>query len=248
MLSSAESNRLCVVLVRTRNPLNIGAAARAMQNFGFRRLRVVHPYDPAFRDARSAVGAAEVLVLAEEFGSVAEAVADCTLVVGTTARRTRRAEHPVHSLKSAAPMILRELHDGRNTGRTAILFGSEKTGLTNQDLSHCHWRLEIPTSDVQPSLNLGQAVSICLYELVRGLEREHEARTAKPAASADLERVSQSWLDVLEASGYFGVEPATEREPSIRRFVHRLNLSREDAALLLGMLRQTLWKLRHREH
>ena len=71
-----------MVLVATRNPLNIGAAARAMSNFGFRRLRVVKPYEPAFREARSAVGASDVLASAEQFDNVADAVADCTLVVG----------------------------------------------------------------------------------------------------------------------------------------------------------------------
>src|SRR6266404_7904189 len=79
-------DNLRVVLVSSRNPLNIGAAARAMSNFGFSRLRVVNPYDRAFREARSAVGAAAaVLAGAEEYTNLAEAVADCTLVVGTTA-------------------------------------------------------------------------------------------------------------------------------------------------------------------
>ena len=73
------------MLVATRNPLNLGAAARAMSNFGFPCLRVVNPYAVAFREARSAVGATELLANAEEYASVAEAVADCTLVVGTTA-------------------------------------------------------------------------------------------------------------------------------------------------------------------
>ena len=87
MALPAELDRLCVVLVATRNPLNIGAAARAMSNFGVLRLRVVNPYDLAFREARSAMGAAKLLAGAEEFKSLAEAVADCGLVVGTTAVR-----------------------------------------------------------------------------------------------------------------------------------------------------------------
>src|SRR5450756_2704992 len=91
----AERDQLCVVLVAPRNPLNIGAAARAMSNFGFFHLRVVNPYEVAFREARSAVGASELLANAEEYKSVAEAVADCTLVVGTTAVRTRDLQHPV---------------------------------------------------------------------------------------------------------------------------------------------------------
>src|ERR1700720_3788436 len=87
--SQPQFARLRVVLVESRNPLNIGAAARAMSNFGFLHLRVVNPYEAAFREARSAVGAAELLANAEEYRTVAEAVADCTLVVGTTAVRHR---------------------------------------------------------------------------------------------------------------------------------------------------------------
>ena len=95
-----DPKRLCVVLVEPSNPLNIGAAARAMSNFGFLQLRVVNPYHVAFREARSAVGAASVLTNAEEYKSVADAVADCTLVVGTTAVRHRDLHHPLRRLEA----------------------------------------------------------------------------------------------------------------------------------------------------
>src|SRR5208283_535354 len=95
-------DNLCVVLVATRNPLNLGAAARAMSNFGFARLRVVNPYEVAFREARSAVGASGLLANAEEHKSVAEAVADCALVVGTTAVRHRELQHPLPRLEHGA--------------------------------------------------------------------------------------------------------------------------------------------------
>src|ERR1039458_6523587 len=91
----AELDQLCVVLVAPRNPLNIGAAARAMSNFGFLDLRVVNPYEVAYREARSAVGASEVLANAVEYKRLADAVADCTLVVGTTAVRHRELQHPL---------------------------------------------------------------------------------------------------------------------------------------------------------
>src|SRR5215471_3416191 len=90
---------LRVVLVNTRNPLNIGAAARAMSNFGFLHLRVVNPFELAFREARSAVGAAPVLKEAEEFKSLQEAVADCSLLVGTTALGRRDPQHTVRDLQ-----------------------------------------------------------------------------------------------------------------------------------------------------
>src|SRR6476660_8757544 len=103
--SKFKSDNLRVVLVDTRNPLNLGAAARAMSNFGFLRLRVVNPYEVAFREARSAVGAPELLANAEEYQSVAEAVVDCTVVVGTTAVRHRELQHPLKLLDEGAGLI-----------------------------------------------------------------------------------------------------------------------------------------------
>src|SRR5271168_4404736 len=94
---------LRVVLVAPRNPLNIGAVARAMSNFGAMHLRVVTPYEKAWREAKSAVGAAELLQRAEEFSSLREAIADCTLVVGTTAVGNREIRQPLHPLDQARP-------------------------------------------------------------------------------------------------------------------------------------------------
>src|ERR1039458_10407188 len=105
---SGHLDNLRVVLVATRNPLNIGAAARAMSNFGVRRLRVVNPYEAAFREARSAVGAAGLLARAEQYGSVAEAVADCRLVGGTTAAGRREVQHRVRRAGEGARGVHRE--------------------------------------------------------------------------------------------------------------------------------------------
>src|SRR5262249_54345939 len=131
---------LHVVFVATRNPLNIGAAARAMSNLGFLSLRVVNPYDVAWREARSAVCASAVLAKAEEFASVEEAVADCALVVGTTAATNRELQHALKPL----PIAGREIRKRMAKENVALLFGSEKRGLSNQDLAHCHWLLRIP--------------------------------------------------------------------------------------------------------
>src|SRR5260370_5988667 len=138
-----QRDRLRVVMVRTRNPLNIGAAARAMSNFGFVHRRLVNTYEPSFREARSAVGASALLSGAEQFQSVAEAVADCTLVVGTTAVGRRELHHPLRRLERGKALINKELR----SGRVALLFGSEKVGLSNQDLSHCHWLMQIPARE-----------------------------------------------------------------------------------------------------
>jgi TrmH family RNA methyltransferase len=133
--ASLELDRLRIVLVSSRNPLNIGAAARAMSNFGFSRLRVVNPYEKAFRQAVSAVGATDLLASAEEYENVADAVADCTLVVGTTAVRHREVQHPLRRLEYGGRLIRKHMA----SGKIAILFGSERYGLSKDDLSHCHW-------------------------------------------------------------------------------------------------------------
>src|SRR5579864_9393768 len=148
-------------MVATRNPVNLGAAARAMANFGFSRLRVVNPYEVAFREARSAVGAAPLLRSAEDFRTIGEAVADCRRVVGTTSVGHRELQHSIRRLEYGARLIRRALA----AGPVALLFGSEKFGLSNEDLSHCHWLMRIPTVSQNLSMNLGQAVSLCLYEL-----------------------------------------------------------------------------------
>ena len=240
-----DPDRLCVILVSTRNPLNIGAAARAMCNFGFHRLRLVHPYDLAFREARSAVGASAVLTDAEEFATVADAVADCTLVVGTTAIGHRQLQHPLQVLKEGAASILqhRTAHPD-HPSRVAVLFGSEKVGLSNDDLSHCHWLMHIPTSDQQKSMNLGQAVAVCLYEIVRESGLPSPSSEFPRASAEEVERVTTALLETLHTSEYIDAQSQDSREQVVRRMLRRMQLSTEDASTWLGILRQILWKLR----
>lgn len=244
-----EAQRVHVVLVETSNPLNIGAAARAMSNFGFTRLRVVNPYELAFREARSAMSGAPVLAQAEEFATLAEAVADCTLVVGTTAIGHRELLHRLHALQAAAPLIRHECA----AGAVALVFGAEKTGLSNDDLSHCHWLLHIPTHEQNLSMNLGQAVAVCLYELVRDEERGvrpavsavNDAEDSDRRASAgEVERISSVLLEALHISGYVNPIAVSSTEERVRRLVRRMNVSSEDAELWTGMLRQILWKVK----
>src|ERR1035437_8360828 len=155
VLLDSQRDLLNVVLVSPRNPLNIGAAARAMANFGLRQLAVVAPFDPTWREARSAIGAPDLLLNAVESVTLADAVASCTLVVGTGTLTYRKPEQPVIQLPELAPLVAEELARG---GRIALVYGSEKHGLTREDLSYCHILVEIPTDPRQPSMNLGQAV------------------------------------------------------------------------------------------
>jgi len=240
LLTPAELDRLRVVLVSTRNPLNIGAAARAMSNFGLRHLRVVNPFEPAFHEARSAVGASSVLSRAEYFKGVGEAVADCTLVVGTTAVRHRNLHHPLRQLEDGARPIRRRL----KSSRVALLFGSEKIGLTNEDLSHCHWLMRIPTREENISMNLGQAVAVCLYELIRDAKTPRLPEKLPPAKAAEVERITAMLLDALRESGFLDLRRVADSEQRIRRLVRRLNLPARDAVIWLGIFRQIVWKMR----
>jgi TrmH family RNA methyltransferase len=248
LYTPSQLDHLRVVLVNPRNPLNIGAAARAMSNFGFLHLCVVNPYELAFREARSAVGALPLLAHAEEFKTVGEAVADCTLVVGTTSVGPRELQHPVKRLEQGARLIRKRLA----ASRVALLFGSEKRGLSNEDLSHCHWLLRIPTREEHRSMNLGQAVAICLYELARDPHAAPPPEKRTAATASELERITSVLLDALRASGYLKSFPtaaqrrrsAAPTDEKIRRLVHRLHLSSSDADLCLGIFRQILWKSR----
>jgi TrmH family RNA methyltransferase len=239
---TATLDNLRVVLVAVRNPLNIGAAARAMSNFGVRRLCVVNPYAAAFREARSAVGASALLAKAEEYSTVAEAVADCRLVVGTPAAARRELQLPLRRLEEGARAIKRQVQ----TAPVALLFGSERVGLSNVDMSHCHWMMRIPSREEHGSMNLGQAVAVSLYELARGGKFSLAKSTSEagaPARSGDLERLTQLLLGVLFSSGYVKPRTGATTEEKLRRMVRRMSLKTGDTDLWLGILRQIAWKL-----
>jgi len=222
-------------LVAPRNPLNIGAAARAMSNFGFSRLRLVNPYHVAFQEARSAVHAHKILRDAEEFPSLAEAIADCSMVVGTTSLGHRELQHTLRAVEYGGRLIRKHLM----AAPVALLFGSEKFGLSNEDMSYCHWLLRIGT---EGSMNLGQAVAVCLYELVRNpIPPKPDKR--KPASAEELDRLTILLTEVLEKSGYVHSEGA---DAKIRRLVRRLGLAGHDAEIWLGMIRQIEWKLKNK--
>ncbi len=248
MLTPAEQARLSVVLVASRNPLNIGAAARAMSNFGFPQLRVVHPYEAAFREAVSAVDAEPVLSAAEEFDQIADAIADCSLIVGTTGGARRQLDEPLTSLEQGAELVRCALRSG---SRVAVLFGSEKTGLSNQDLSYCQLLLRIPTRTEHPSMNLGQAVAIVLYELVRATQLPAAAASISDlSTTAERERLIALLLEALSFGGLAHPAPNADRaavlmDEKLRGLVRRLSLTSPDLHQWLGLVRQILWKLQH---
>jgi TrmH family RNA methyltransferase len=234
------SAALRVVLVSPRNPLNIGAAARAMSNFGFSDLRLVNPYEVAFKEARSAVRARYILEQTRVFDSIAPAVSDCTLVIGTTAVGNRDLHVPLHRLETAGALI----RNAMESSRVALLFGSEKFGLSNEDMSYCHWLLRIPTREEHGSMNLGQAVAVCLYELRRSESAVEKRFDAPQAVTAeDLDRITSLLVDLLTRSGYVNERTSKSAELKVRRLVQRLGIRAADAETWLGMLRQILWKV-----
>jgi TrmH family RNA methyltransferase len=260
---SSHLDAISVVLVAPRNPLNIGAAARAMANFGFSRLTVVAPFEPHWREARSAVGAADLLKDARRTQCLAEAVADCTLVLGTGALNRRKPEQPVVALPALAPLVRHELDRG---GRVALVFGPEKRGLTRSDLALCHFLVEIPTHPRQPSMNLGQAVAVCLYELAtrppssaknpgapepalslsKGLDSEtwdSNSSANPPASSADLDRLAEV-IDAVMLAAHYSPPPMRQaNRHDLRLLLRRLALSQADVRRALGFFRRVLKRL-----
>jgi TrmH family RNA methyltransferase len=251
-LSSSQRDRIEVILVSPRNPLNIGAAARAMANFGFTRLTVVAPYAPHWREARSAVGAPQLLANARECATLAEAVAACTLVAGTGTLGPRKPEQRVLQLPGLSPMVNDALE---SSGRMALVFGPEKHGLTRDDLSFCHLLVEIPTDPAQPSMNLGQAVAVCLYELAVHAPLFSAGATRPSAAAPDLSgpAAQSGALDVLaavveqtmSAAGYSPRMMQTANRLDLRQFLRRIALSEADARRTLRLFRRILWRLNH---
>jgi TrmH family RNA methyltransferase len=242
---SIDRARIRVVLVRARNPSNIGAVARAMHDFGFRDLYVVNDFTVPFEGAKSAVDASDVLETAVTCATVAEAVAGCTLVVGTTAVGERDLRHPLLGLAEAGDRVRSEV--AGEGGQVAILFGSEKTGLSNEELSFCDLLLTIPMQEYEglrhPSMNLGQAVAVCLWEMVRPGEAP-EGVAVRAADAAEIERLMGLLYEVLDESEYTRRHAASASEEMVRRRLHRMRLETEDVPVWMGILRQVLWKMR----
>jgi TrmH family RNA methyltransferase len=266
---SAVTPSVDIVLVSPRNPLNIGAVARAMAHFGFDDLIVVDPFEPHWQEARSAVGAGAILRNAKRTESLAEAVAACTLVIGTGTVTHRKPEQPVVPLGEIAPILQQERTRG---GRIALVFGPEKHGLTREDLSRCQLFVEIPTNPRQPSMNLGQAAAVCLYELAaRALpypwiadrrrsphdtgfspydiapEPDQAPAPFAPAApSGSLDLLAAVIEQTMEAAGYSPASMRSANSHDLRLLLRRLAPGTRDTRRILGLFRRILWRLQSR--
>ena len=229
-----------VVLASPRNPLNIGAAARAMSNFGLTELRLVDAYRVAVDEVKSATHAGSVVEGAREFPSIAEAVGDTTLVVGTSSVGNREIQLPLYRLEDAARRIR------KHNGPTALVFGSEKSGLSNEEMSYCHFLMRIPTREPHGSMNLGQAVAVTLYELSRDHRWKATPALEQRLATVEVvDRFTGLVREALELSGYVNERVVESMDLKLRRLVRRMDLSSRDAIQWQGMIRQVLWKLRN---
>ena len=227
-------SRVAFVLVRPRNPNNIGAVARAMANFGIGDLRLVEPYAEAWDEARAAVGGEAVLKRARAT-TLTEAVADSQLVLGTGDGR-RAVRRPVVSLPGLVDYLRENLPEG---GRCSILFGSEKTGLRNSDLEHCRAVVRIPTSPQTPSMNLGQAAAVIAYELARLKAGEAPRLPRQPLATAGQTEDLVQWaLRALDRLGYMKETPEASKAERVRLALLRRPLSRQDAGFLRALLKR----------
>jgi len=232
-----------IILVRPQMPENIGAAARAMLNFGLERMRVVAPRDgwPSPKAVAMASGAGRILDAAGHYGSVAGAVADCDYVLATTARGrdlTKQVFAPDQAMADARALAA----SGKRVG---ILFGPERAGLENDDLLHAGAIVSVPVNPDFPSLNLAQCVLLLGYEWRR--EGGAASAGAVGLAAADLaprhevEILAGHWEARLEEAGFFFPEAkAAGMKRNLRNLWSRMPLTRADVQTLHGALRQIL--------
>ncbi|KKO11553.1 RNA methyltransferase [Pseudohongiella sp.] len=199
-----DLSRVHVVLVNTSHPGNIGATARALKNMGIPNLRLVDPRDyPSDVAMWRAVSATDVLERAKVFPTLVEAVADCSMVIGASAR-SRRMPWPMLSPRQCARHVLEEIQraTAEDSGQIALVFGREDTGLTNDELQQCHYHVQIPANEDYSSLNLAAAVMVVCYEVrVAMLEHAGETRLGADAPMYDPASEDEYW-DVPKADGH----------------------------------------------
>ena len=231
-----------IVLVEPAGPLNVGAIARVMKNFGLHNLVLVNPQcDPLSLEARQmAVHAMDILEAAQQVATLPEALQGCTRAIATTAR-LRTLATGLENPPEALPWLLEE------PGTAALIFGPEYRGLSNEELNYAQRFVRIPSSPVYPSLNLAQAVAICCYELSQSTQLQPSADTYGATgdyASLDvLEGYYQQLEDILLKIGYLYPHTAASRMEKFRQIFNRAQLENAEVAMLRGILTQMQWAL-----
>ena len=230
-----DTSDIRIVLVEPSHPGNIGAVARAMKNMGLARLVLVSPRQfPHSEAIARASGADDVLESARVVTTVSEALAGCGFIVATTSR-PRDQYFRVADVRDAAQRMLSEAR----RGPVAVLFGSERAGLTNEQIEAAHLLIRIPASDSYPSLNLAMAVQIVAYELLcaRGVRIESAPAAAPLADPAEMERLYEHLAQVLEEIDFRDrTQGGTHLMARLRRLFQRAALDRNEVNILRGIL------------
>lgn len=232
-----DPTKLTIVLVEPQGALNIGSVCRAMLNFGFTNLRLVNPQvDHLSHEARMmAVKAASVLENAQVFTSLEEALSDCVLSFGTTRRFGRYREdllHPEQAAKQLAPVVFNDA--------VALVFGREDHGLFTSELDLCQHFITIPTNENLPSMNLAQAVSLCVYEVSKVIKQPADISSdnKKYSSSENIESMFQHMRKSLVDIGYLDKQNPDHILRSFRRILGRAGLNDRDVRILRGLFNQ----------
>jgi tRNA/rRNA methyltransferase len=238
------------ILVRPQMGENIGAAARAMLNFGLERMRIVDPRDgwPNSKAIAMASGAGRLLDHAGLFGDVKAAIADFDYVFATTARG-RELTKPIMTPERGMEVARALIGEGK---RVAVLFGPERAGLENSDVVLANAIISVPVNPEFPSLNLSQCALLLGYEWRRQTEviipEAMEFARSELASKIEIEKLGDHYEESLGAAGFFYPEPKVEgMKLALRNMWSRLNLTRAEVQTFHGMLRQVAWKLKQRD-
>ena len=228
-------NHIRIVLVHTSHPGNIGAAARAMKTMGLTQLYLVSPKEfPHAKAEEMASGAADILAQAKVVTTLEEAIADCTLVVGSSAR-SRTVPWPTLTPRVLAPQML----TATAQGKVAMLFGRERTGLTNEELHRCQLCMQIPANPDYSSLNIAAAVQIVTYELRLASEAASslpQEKSDRLATAEEMENFFEHLYQTLEQIDFIKKRPADKLLARLRRLFYRANLDEREVNILRGIL------------
>ena len=239
MIEGTVFPNIRIVLVETTHPGNIGAAARAMKNMGLTRLVLVNPQDfPSRKAEYRAVSAVDVVESATVVASVEEAIADCQLVIGTSAR-DRRIPWPMLDPKGCGGKA--EQADSR-AEQVAILFGRESRGLKNEELQQCQYHVNIPTGKAYSSLNLAMAVQVICYEILQArLAGDGSGEVGQPwdmdfASAGDLEHLFDHLQRTMIELDFHNPQNPRQLMTRLRRMFNRIRPDRMEVSILRGFL------------
>jgi tRNA/rRNA methyltransferase len=230
-------DNLRIVLVRPRGSGNIGSVARAMKNVGAKELAIVgNARTQSFWAKAMAVHGRDILQEAKRYPTIRDAIADCTLVIGTTCRAGLYRSHS-QTPRQLAPTIAA----AARSSKVALLFGPEDHGLSNKDLEHCQLLINIPANPDYQSFNVAQAVVICLYEVyVASLTTIVDDGLVR-AQAEDIERLFDIMRNALLKIGFLDSENPEHMLLAFRRIFGRTGLEDKDVRILTGMFRQIEW-------